>query len=103
MAKNDFTTEIENGRIMFMTSYYDEFGDSQEIANIITKDRLIEIRDGINRALAELSDENSNCNIIPLVSNNEVAVCDCEVPGINDYDNGKTCVKCLLPIKQTDC
>ena len=48
---------------MFMTSYRDEFGDTQEVANIITKDRLIEIRDDINRALAELSDENSNCNL----------------------------------------
>ena len=63
MAKNDFTTKIEDGRIMFMTSYRDEFGDTQEVANIITKERLIEIRDDINRALAELSDDNSNCNI----------------------------------------
>jgi hypothetical protein len=52
MAKNDFTTKIEDGRIMFMTSYHDEFGEIREVANIITKDRLIEIRDNINRALA---------------------------------------------------
>lgn len=63
MTKNDFTTKIENGRIMFMTSYRDEFGDTQEVANIITKERLIEIRNDINRVLAELSDENSNCNV----------------------------------------
>jgi DnaJ-class molecular chaperone len=74
MAKNDFTTKIQDGRIMFMTSYRDEFGDTQEVANIITKYRLIEIRDDINRALAELSDENNNCNI-PLVSDTVCPKC----------------------------
>jgi len=29
------------------------------------------------------------------------SVCECSVPGITDYDHGKTCVKCLLPVKQT--
>ena len=46
---------IENGRIMFMTSYLDEFGEERKVANIISKDRLIEMRDNINSVLAELS------------------------------------------------
>lgn len=58
MAKDDFTVEIEDNRIMFMTSYRNEFGEECKVANIISKERLIEIRDNINRALAELSNEN---------------------------------------------
>lgn len=58
MAKDDFTVEIEDDRIMFMTSYRDEFGEERKIANIISKERLIEIRDNCNRALAKLLNEN---------------------------------------------
>lgn len=53
MAKDDFTVKIEDGRIMFMTSYRDEFGEQKKVANIISKERLIEIRDNINRALEQ--------------------------------------------------
>ena len=37
MAKDDFTIEIERGRIMFMTSYRNEFGEDCKVANIISK------------------------------------------------------------------
>ena len=57
MAKDDFTVKIEDGRIMFMTSYRDEFGEQQQVANIISKERLIEIRDNINRALEQNNDD----------------------------------------------
>lgn len=58
MAKDDFTIQIEDGRIMFMTSYRNEFGEECKVANIISKERLIEIHDNVNRALAKLSNEN---------------------------------------------
>lgn len=67
MAKDDFTVQIEDGRIMFMTSYRNEFGEECKVADIISKDRIIEIRDNINRALAELSNE-SGALLIPDVS-----------------------------------
>ena len=44
----------------------DEFGDEKTVANIISKERLIEIRDNIDCALEKLSDELSNCNIPPV-------------------------------------
>jgi hypothetical protein len=71
MAKDDFTVQIEDGRIMFMTSYIDEFGEERKVANIITKERLIEIHDNCNRALAELSNENS-----ALSSKNKIKIDD---------------------------
>jgi len=57
MAKDDFTVQIEDGRIMFITSYRNEFGEECKVANIISKERLIEIHNNVNRALAELSHE----------------------------------------------
>ena len=65
MAKDDYTVKIEDGRIMFMTSYRDEFGEEIKVANIITKERLIEIRDNCNRALANnvSTEQQQQCNI----------------------------------------
>ena len=95
MAKNDFTTKIEDGRIIFMTSYRDEFGETKEVANVITKDRLIEIRNDINRALANLSDENSNCNIPHVVGRSEQFTCSCGIPpAIRLCEGVETCLKC---------
>lgn len=55
MGKDDYTIEIKEGRIMFMTSYRNEFGEDCKVANIISKERLIEIRDNCNQALEKLS------------------------------------------------
>jgi hypothetical protein len=73
--ENDYTVKIEDGRIMFMTSYRNEFGEDCSVANIISKEKLIEIRDDINLALAELSDDNSNCNI-PVVGSSVMFTLD---------------------------
>jgi len=68
MAKTDYTVKIEDGRIMFMTSYWDEFGEEKTVANIISKKRLIEIHKNISDALSELNQAdvvaNNNSNIV---------------------------------------
>lgn len=55
MGKDDFTVKIENDRIMFMTSYRNEFGEECSVANIISKERLLEISNNITCALEKLS------------------------------------------------
>lgn len=56
MANEDYTVNIEDKRIFFITSYRDEFGDKRIVENCISKERLIEIRENINVALARLQD-----------------------------------------------
>lgn len=56
-------------------------------------DKIITI---VESVMAENSDELSNCNK-PLVSNSEVAVCDCDKPQL-DMGVEPFCVKCNKPI-----
>jgi hypothetical protein len=53
--EKDYTVKIEDGRIMFMTSYWNEFGEKIQVANIISKERLIEIGNNVSDALSKLS------------------------------------------------
>ena len=62
MGKDDFTVKIEDDRIMFMTSYRNEFGEECSVANIISKERLLEISNNINCVVAKLSKDDGNCN-----------------------------------------
>ena len=72
MAKDDFVVKIEDGRIMFMTSYRDEFGEDKRVANIISKERLTDIYNNIKSALAKLTNEHSNCNMLPVSQRSEL-------------------------------
>lgn len=76
MVKDDFTVKIEDDRIMFMTSYRNEFGEECSVANIISKERLLEISNNINCAVAKLSKDDSNCNKPAVIRQSEQLKCD---------------------------
>ena len=61
--EKDFTTRVENGRLIFSYSYRNEFGETVSVGSTITKEKLVEIIESAKCALAKVSDDNSNCNI----------------------------------------